>query len=83
MHVLVTPSQLQSRIALLNLTPTALAQAAGVHHTAVTRIINGGNCELSTLTAISRALVEKELELQAHLNALHPRLAGKVEEENA
>ena len=77
MHGLVTPSQLQSRISILNLTPTALAQAAGVHHTAVTRIINGGNCELVTLSAISQALVSKELELQAHLNALHPATAAQ------
>lgn len=66
----------------INLTATSLAALAGIHHTAVTRAIAGGNCGVVTLQAISRALTEKERVMQAHLNALHPgsACAGKGEE---
>jgi hypothetical protein len=78
MHEIINPSQLSVRIAALNLTPTALSHLAGVHHTAVTRLMNGGNSELATLSAISKALLAQELQIQAHLNSLHPATAQPV-----
>ena len=78
MHEIIIPSQLLSRLQAISLAPTELARLAGIHHTTLLRIINGGNCEMDTLKVVFAALLAEELRMQAHLNLLHPTQQEKA-----
>jgi predicted transcriptional regulator len=76
MHTLIPQSQLPARIEALGIAPTTLAVKAGLHHTTLLRVLNGNNCEVKTLEAVSRAVLNEEQRLRDHLKALPAAIPG-------
>jgi DNA-binding MurR/RpiR family transcriptional regulator len=83
MQHIMSIEQVVQRARAIRLPLKELAGAANVSAPTVHRALARGGCNSRILKALQHVVIQQETELQAHLNSLHPTLAGKVDEERS
>jgi hypothetical protein len=81
MQQILPINQIISRAAAIRLPRKVLVKEAGVPLSTILRAVEKGGCRSQTLEKLADVVVRHEIELQAHLNALHPKLAGSEVQE--
>lgn len=82
MQHLIPIRQVVSRAATLGLSINQLAKEAKISPTTISRAQQRDGCNSRTLIALQKVVIAHELELQAHLNGLHPEFATSGEAES-